>query len=49
MAEFICFLVTILCCIFGVKLGSVSKVKGPKGTLVKYEKTVNWLKKIDGA
>lgn len=49
MAEFICFLVTILCCIFGVKLGSVSKVKGPKGTLVKDEKTVNWLKKIDGA
>lgn len=49
MAEFICFFVTILCCIFGVKLGSVSKVKGPKGTLVKDEKTVNWLKKIDGA
>lgn len=49
MAEFICFLVTILCCIFGVKLGSVSKVKGPKGKLVKDEKTVNWLKKIDGA
>lgn len=48
MAELICFLVTILCCIFGVKLGSVSKVKGPKGTLVKDEKTVNWLKKIDG-
>ena len=48
MAEFICFLVTILCCIFGVKLGSVSKVKGPKGKLVKDEKTVNWLKKIDG-
>ena len=48
MVEFICFLVAIACCVFGVRLGCVSKVKGTKGRRVKDEKTVNWLKEIDG-
>lgn len=48
MVEFICFLVAIAGCVFGIRLGCVSKVKGPKGKRVKDEKTVNWLKEIDG-
>ena len=48
MVEFLFLFVMLISCIIGILIGSVNKVKGPKGTLVKDEMTANWLKEIDG-
>ena len=48
MVEILCILVTLICSVIGVIIGSVNMVKGPKGNLVKDETTANWLKEIDG-
>lgn len=48
MVDFLCILVTLICSVIGVVIGSVNKVKGPKGKLVQDEVTANWLKEIDG-
>ena len=47
MVGFLCILVTLICSVTGVLIGSVNKVKGPKGKLVKDQATANWLKEID--
>ncbi len=48
MVGILCILVTLICSVVGVLIGSVNQVKGPKGALVKDETTANWLKEIDG-
>ncbi len=48
MVGVLCILVTLICSVVGVLIGSVNQVKGPKGALVKDETTANWLKEIDG-
>lgn len=48
MVVILCILVTLICSVIGVIIGSVNMVKGPRGNLVKDETTANWLKEIDG-
>lgn len=46
--NFILLLTCFVGCVVGIIIGSVNMVKGPKGTVIKDEETVNWLKEMDG-
>lgn len=47
MLEFILVLIIIVLIAVGAALGSINKVVGPRGKIVKDDMTANWLKEID--